>query len=219
MMPDGSGVLIANHTEKMIYFYMEGMNAPMNSFKAHTSPPLGLLVYDRSLKEGPVAGRYESLIRLEEGGVYDVSFFLPDPQIATCFELTVGADPARPKRKSPPLFDGRFHDLLFRPGEPSKLQFELHDAETGRTISNVKDVQVMSFLQNGGWQARAAARSLGRGIYEAEMIFPRGGKYHVLVEAPSLGIRFGDVRHVFATVSEEESSRSETDEPEQRRSD
>lgn len=219
MMPDGSGVLIANRAEKTIYFYMEGMNAPMNSFKAHTSPPMGLLVYDRSLKEGPVAGRYESLIRLEEGGGYDVSFFLPDPQTAACFELTVAADPTRPKKKSPPLFDSRFDDLRFRPGKPSKLQFELSDAETGRTLSGVKDAQILAFLQNGGWQARAAARSIGRGIYEAELIFPREGKYHVLVEAPSLGIRFGDVRHVFATVSEEGSSPSETEKPEGRRSD
>lgn len=205
LLPEGGGALIVNPADKVIYFYMEGMMVPQNSLKSYAATPLGLLAFDRSLKEGLVPGLYESNVRLSEGGVYDVAFFLSNPRTATCFELTVEGPRKQQTAQARPILHSRFADTPFRPGEPAKLRFELLDGSSGKPLSDAGEVHVLSFLQSGYWQARSTARALGDGLYEADFTFPKAGKYHVLLEAPARGLRFGDIRPVYATVLAQES--------------
>lgn len=200
VMPNQPGTLITNPSDGVIFFYMEGMNAPMKSFKTYTDAPQGLLVYDRSIKEGKRNGSYQTVIRLKEGGVYDIPFLLETPRMVTCFELSVEADPNRPVKKRPPVFDGRFADGDFRPGERSKIRFQLQDAKDGQAMAGLKTVTLLSFLSGKGWQVRSHAVEVEKGFYEAEVTFPREGTYHLLVSVPSLGFRFGDIKHKLTTV-------------------
>src|SRR6185436_13886271 len=49
--PDGGAVLVANPADKMIYYYMEGMAAPMGTFQNYRREPRALLTWSRSLRE------------------------------------------------------------------------------------------------------------------------------------------------------------------------
>ena len=86
-------MLVANPADKMIYFYTEGMAAPMGSFQNYRRDPKALLLLDNSLAETS-RGIYTSTIRLPEAGHYDVAFLLDSPRMVNCFSLTVAEDPA-----------------------------------------------------------------------------------------------------------------------------
>jgi DNA-binding beta-propeller fold protein YncE len=194
-MHHGGHALIVNPADSRVYMYMEGMMAPMDSFKTYTSKPLGILLYDHALKEGMMVGGYESVNVLEEPGVYDVPFYLAAPQTVECFELVVQPDPAREQKKSfKPALNDLFSGHIFQPAEKAFLRFELYDAEEGSKLADINDIVVMSALQGAHWQHRTMASHLGDGLYEAEFHFPKSGKYYVLIEARSLGLTLGELR-------------------------
>lgn len=205
VFPHGGHILALNPADKTVFLYMEGMMVPMNSFKTYTARPMGLMVYNRGLREGKVEGDYTAIVRLEEAGTYNVPFYLESPLVAECFELVVHENPEIVRTRPPkPSFSGMFGDVVFQPGQVARIQFRLIDEETGAPIPDVNDVIVMSFLQRSHWQHRVVAEHIGEGVYEADFIFPREGKYKVLIEARSLGISFGDLRHEFANVAKAE---------------
>jgi hypothetical protein len=49
--PGEGSVLVANPADRMIYYYTEGMAAPMGSFQNYKRDPRALLVLDNSLRE------------------------------------------------------------------------------------------------------------------------------------------------------------------------
>ncbi|MFQ5672511.1 MAG: hypothetical protein ACE5G9_05400 [Nitrospinales bacterium] len=202
ILPQGGKALVVDPSDKVIYFYMEsGMLAPSNSFKSYTAPPLGLLVYDHRLNESATAGHYHTTTRFAEGGMYDVYFLMASPRVATCFELKVEGAPGEKKETNPQrVFLSLLKDGVFCAGDISRVQFKLLSAKTREPATNVRNVRVLSFLQNGTWQARRWAKPIGQGLFMVEFVFPRAGKYHILVESPELGIRFDDAGYAFANV-------------------
>jgi DNA-binding beta-propeller fold protein YncE len=201
VMHGHGGALVANPADKTVYHYMEGMMAPMSAFKTYTAPPVGIFVYHRKMDEGPDAGDYHTRVRLEEAGTYDVYFYSPKPRAMACFELAVGGTSQAEERRVRPVVKVEDKEIRVSPGEPIRFKFSLVDESTGNPIEGLQNVRVMVFSSRGNWQLRRAARPLGGGGYEAELIFPRGGQYHLTVEAPSLGLRFGDIQHTLITVS------------------
>src|SRR6185436_19758991 len=61
--PGARAVLVANPDDRAVYFYKEGMAAPMGSFANYSRQPRAVLVIDRSLKERS-PGVYETVTRL-----------------------------------------------------------------------------------------------------------------------------------------------------------
>src|SRR6185295_14365015 len=49
--PEEGAVLVANPADKMIYYYTEGMAAPMGSFQNYRRDPKALLVLDNAMQE------------------------------------------------------------------------------------------------------------------------------------------------------------------------
>ncbi|MFQ5478581.1 MAG: YncE family protein [Candidatus Binatia bacterium] len=198
LLPEEGGAVVANPKEKVVYFYTDGMMSPMGSFKTWTAEPLGLILYDRSLQERRTTGVYETVARLDKPGIYDVPFVLPSPKVVTCFELIVGGEGE--ELADPPVFQERFSQLVFEPGEEAKLRFALLDRKDGSPVVGVKDVRIVAFVLGQNWSARRYAADVGGGVYEAGFTFPKPGKYAITVEAPSVGVAFKDTRHTFAYV-------------------
>ena len=44
-------MLVANAADQAVYYYREGMAAPMGTFKTYSCEPLAVMVVDRSLRE------------------------------------------------------------------------------------------------------------------------------------------------------------------------
>ena len=188
--PDEGSVLVANPADKMIYYYTEGMAAPMGSFQNYKRDPRALLVVDNSLRERE-RGVYSSTIRLTNAGHYDVAFLLDSPRVVNCFDLTIAENPALPRNVETAIkIDPVVKEALARVGEPFKLRFRLLDTKTGAAKQNLDDVRVLVFLAPGIWQQREQAKSVGDGVYETSFVPPNPGVYYVFVQSASLGLEF-----------------------------
>lgn len=201
--PGATAVLVANPGDEAIYFYKEGMAAPMGQFKNYSRQPRAVMVVDRSLREIE-PGLYETAIKLRRSGEYDLAFFLDAPRMVHCFDLAVAESPelaAERKRELGPL--GVRYDLeesRVAVGEEVTVRFDLVDRVKRRPRGAVEDVEVLTFLAPGVWQKRHAARESaeGSGRYEVRFQPPRPGVYYVFVQAASQGLAFN--RSPYATL-------------------
>ena len=73
-------VTVANPEDEVIYFYKEGMAAPMGHFRNDGKQPRAVLVVDRSLREVR-PGVYETLARMSRAGNYDLALFVASPRV------------------------------------------------------------------------------------------------------------------------------------------
>ena len=188
--PEEGAVLVANPADKMIYYYTEGMAAPMGSFQNYKRDPRALLVLDNSLRE-TARGVYTTTLRLPSAGYYDVVFLLDSPRLINCFELSVADNPALTKQTAPNVkIEPVSRQALANAGERFSLRFKVLDAESGAPKSNLQDVTVLVFLAPGIWQQRELAKAIDNGVYEMSFVPPQAGVYYVFFQSPSLGLEF-----------------------------
>lgn len=188
--PEEGSVLIANPADKTIYYYSEGMAAPMGSFQNYKRDPRALLVLDNSLRETE-QGIYTSTVRLMAPGHYDVVFLLDAPRLTHCFEMSVADNPALPKTteitvKIEPLVN----KALAKTGERFTLRFKVLDSKSGAPKTDLQDVTVLAFLAPGIWQQRELAKPSTDGVYEMSFVPPQAGVYYIFFQSPSLGLQF-----------------------------
>ncbi len=180
-----NAALIANPGDQAIYYYSEGMAAPMGNFSNYGHEPRAVLVVERNLRERD-AGLYETSVRLRRPGEYRLVFFLDVPQIFHCFDLRVALDPAKqaaPKGPRVRVVSLRT-DHYFEVGQPLELFFKLTDAATGAPAEDVADMTIL--VMSPAWQRRLVARHDGAGVYSVDLVIRRAGGYSVLVKAPSM---------------------------------
>nr|WP_179210322.1 YncE family protein [Crenothrix polyspora] len=187
--PEGNAVIVANAAEKTIYYYAEGMNAPMGSFQNYLRHPKALLVVDRGVRE-TAPGVYASNVKLAHEGRYNVAFVLDTPRITHCFNATVTADPKQGKdtNQSATLIEPLSMEYKLTVGQPVRLRFKATDSTTKQPKIGLKDVGVMAMLAPGIWQQRLWAQSVEEGIYEVSFTPPKPGMYYTFVHCPSLGV-------------------------------
>ncbi|MEM7426145.1 MAG: YncE family protein [Pseudomonadota bacterium] len=182
-------VLIANPLDEAIYYYKEGMAAPMGNFSNYGHEPRAVLAVERNLREME-AGVYGTDVTLRKPGKYQFAIFLDAPRIIHCLDLTIEANPAAMRSDNAALVKvtSAPGGQTFRTGHPVELAFRLTDPVTGAPAENVPDLTVLVF--SPVWQQRHIARHRGGGLYTAGVTLPRGGNYRVLVAAPSANLPF-----------------------------
>jgi hypothetical protein len=189
--PEEGAVLVANPADKMIYFYSEGMAAPMGSFQNYRRIPKALLVLDNGLRETKL-GTYSTTIRLDTPGYYDAVFLLDSPRAIHCFSFAVDANPALPK----PLATGLKVQQLSTDspvvGQSYTLRFKLIDGNTGEAKPDL-NLGVLVYLAPGIWQQRMAAMPVGNGVYEMSFVPPQPGVYYVHFRIPSMDVPFSQI--------------------------
>jgi YVTN family beta-propeller protein len=192
--PEAGAVLIANPADQTIYYYTEGMSAPMGSFQNYRREPRGVMVVDRSIRE-TAPGVYAANIKLPQGGNYDLAFLLDSPRVVNCFDVAVKENPqmARRGNEAPLQVQYLVESVKIRPHEKLNLKFRLRDTQTGKARSDLKDVGVLTFLAPGIWQERQWANALGDGVYEINFVPPDEGVYYVFVHCPSLKVKLNQL--------------------------
>src|SRR5215207_1778408 len=157
--PEGNSVLVANPADATIYYYSEGMAAPMGSFQNYRRKPRAVMVVDRSLRE-ITSGVYATTTKLPKSGIYDVAFLLDSPRITHCFNAEAKPNPDVPREKQVAIrVEYLNKDKQLRAGENYKLRFKVFDKATSQAKSDLKDVRVLTMLSSGIWQKRDFARS------------------------------------------------------------
>ncbi|HVF57404.1 MAG TPA: cytochrome D1 domain-containing protein [Pyrinomonadaceae bacterium] len=200
--PEGNTMLVANPADKMIYYYSEGMAAPMGNFQNYRREPRSVMVVDRSLREAS-RGVYTTTVKLPKSGVYDVAFLLDSPRIVHCFETEAAPNPEiKPERQTAFRIEYLNKERMLRVGQPYKLRFKLVDTATNQPKDGLKDVRVLTFLAPGIWQKRDFAQPVGEGVYELNITAPQPGVYMVFVESRSQGVQFRDLPYLTLQASD-----------------
>jgi YVTN family beta-propeller protein len=204
--PEGASAMIANAPDQMIYYYAEGMMAPMGTLTNYKRRPLALLILDRSLAEVK-PGAYSTPLKLASAGRFAVSFLLDQPRVVNCFEFEVAQSPDGEKLLAgPPLvITPEFRDARYVPGKALPLRFSIKETTDGSPVEGLTDVQVLVFEPPGIWQQRQWAREVGKGVYEVTQTFPRTGLYKVMFQVSSRGAKHRDLISVDVSVVKEAS--------------
>ena len=194
--PEGNAVIVANPVDRVLYYYSEGMAAPMGNFQNYRREPMAVAIVDRSLRER-TPGVYSTTVKLPRSGRYDVAFLTDSPQIAHCFETTADVNPRLKEDQSVALrLEHEIKERELPVGHSFPLRFKLIDTKTNKGKDDIKDVRVLTFLSPGTWQRRDIAKSLGNGEYEIDVNVPQTGYYMVFVESTSMGVRYQDLPYL-----------------------
>lgn len=188
--PEDGAVLVANPADKMIYYYTEGMAAPMGSFQNYKRDPRALLVMDNSLRETE-RGVYSTTVRFNTPGQYDVAFLLDSPRLINCFEITVAENPNAPRKIETAIkIEPLVKEAVANAGARFNVRFKVIDSKTGNVKTDLNDLRVLVFLAPGIWQQRDLAKPIGEGVYETSFVPPSAGVYYVFFQSASLGLQF-----------------------------
>ncbi|HEX6184508.1 MAG TPA: hypothetical protein VFZ44_11550 [Pyrinomonadaceae bacterium] len=201
--PEGNSAMIANAPDAMIYYYVQGMMAPMGTLSNYKRRPQALMIIDRSLAEtGP--GLYSAPVRLTGAGRFNVALLIDQPRLINCFDIEVAESPdgaqnpnAVTLRVAP-----EFKGLKTAAKRPVTLRFRLEDPATGKPVTGLTDVQVLVFQPPGVWQQRHWAKELGGGVYEVTQAFPHTGLFSVMLRVASRGIEYRHMPATNVTVTE-----------------
>ena len=206
LAPEGNGVILANPVDKVLYYYSEGMAAPMGNFQNYRREPLAVLVVDRSLRETS-PGIYSTTIKLPASGNYDVAFLTDSPRISHCFDVAADKNPLLKEEASVALrIDHQIKEMKLPVAQDFPLRFKLTETATNKLKNDLKDVRVLTLLASGTWQRRDLAKAVGDGVYEVNLNVPQAGVYMIFVESGSMGVRYKDLPHLTMHAIDEKSA-------------
>lgn len=209
--PAEAAVLVADPKDKNIYYYREGMAAPVGTFSNYGREPRAVLIVDRSLRERSTPGLYESDSVLGRPGVYDVVFFLDSPKFVHCFPILVGTNPTLNAHK--PKLHFLTQENVVRAGEKLRVRFRLVDDATQAPEDGVADLDVWMYLAPGLWSSRQLARPSGEpGVYTVEFAPPRPGVYYLHVSSAALGLKQNDQEYLILRAIAKDASELPTKE-------
>ncbi len=191
--PEGKGVLIANPADKALYFYMEGMMAPIGTLSNYGREPRSVLVENRSLAEVR-PGVYSTTVHLGAEGLHDVELLLDRPRSAVCLEATVepstaaSADPGQGITIEP-LFDSA---LRLEAAKPVTLRFRA-TAPAATPVLEAREMEIMIVRFPSGYRWSGAPRAEGHGVFSVTFTPPTPGQYRLLPAASSRGAPVGEL--------------------------
>jgi YVTN family beta-propeller protein len=175
-----------------VSYYMEGMGAPMGSFRNYGHETRAIAIVDRSLSEVS-PGIYRGRVKLPVAGIYDVAFMMDSPQFLHCFTAKVAPNELGTDEGAGELaVKYEIDDRNITIGEPSTIRFRLEDRATGEPVGDVADVSVLYYRSDGRGRTTVPARPLGDGLYEATVEATMLATYYVYVAAPSKKLDYSD---------------------------
>jgi YVTN family beta-propeller protein len=181
---EDNAVLVANPADKTIYYYKEGMAAPMGNFSNYGREPRAVLIVDRSLRETK-PGNYLSVARLPQVGPYRIVILIDSPRVVDCIEFNVAANPDY-SRSIPPRIEVS-SPAIVKSGKQIRLSFRIIDSQTGKPIAGLKDLIALTFAV-GIWQDRGVVEHVGDGVYSLTLIPPKPAVYSVYLSSASIGL-------------------------------
>ena len=199
--PGENAVLVANAGDRSVYYYEEGMAAPIGLFSTGSHEPSALLALDRSLKPGG-GGVYETSTNLKRPGLYTVALLLDSPPAVQCWDVTVQTDPNHPQPVPVHLeLQGLVDEESIQAGVPVKLRFRIWDSDAKKARVGANDVKVLLFRLPGVWHEYIPAQGIEGGVYEVSVSSLDPGTYYLNAASPSLGLALQGAPVIFQVVA------------------
>jgi YVTN family beta-propeller protein len=199
-----TAVLVANQADNFVYYYGEGMTAPMGSWKNYGFELKAVMVLDRSFKERR-PGVYSTSVLLPQSGTFDLALLLDSPPATHCFTVTVKENPKVKKVREAYAFEFLKAEDKVPAGASTPLRFRLIDPYTKSPLVEVKDVivRVMGVVRN--FSELRKAKHAGDGVYEATVSTPYPGVYYIYFESRSLKMKYSEAPMLMMRAVEKES--------------
>jgi YVTN family beta-propeller protein len=194
--PGEAAVLVVSPGDNTVYYYMEGMNAPMGNFRNYGHLPRAVQVADRTVNEEQ-DGVYRAKVRVPAAGTYDVAFLMESPSILHCFSMFAERDPALHLKATAGI---EYLDKRYRVNteDAATLKFRITNPDTGESITNLKDVRVQYYRAPAFDRRDVLATEVGDGVYQLQTRLPKPGLYYFFVNSRSANL--GLERKHFVTM-------------------
>jgi len=189
-----AAVLAVSPADATVYYYMEGMNAPMGAFRNYGHRPRAVSIANRALKETE-PGVYSASFKLPLAGEFELAFLNEAPQILHCFTMSVDVNPAIDRGPEPIEVEYLSDSSLIRAGDSMALRFRLYEPGTGKVIEDAGPVTIKYFRVPRYDVRELIATPVGDGIYEADLPFRMAGAYYIYMAAPGLDLDYGDLNY------------------------
>jgi len=187
--PGEAAVLVVSPSDNTVYYYMEGMNAPMGNFRNYGHRPRAVQVADRTLREEK-DGIYHAKVRIPAAGTYDVAFLLESPSLIHCFSMSAERDPDLHRQVAAGI---EFIDNQRKVNidDDVTVKFRLTDPDTGQHKSDLKDVRVRYYRAPSFDRREETAIEVGDGVYKLDTKLSRAGVYYFFVSSKASNLAFG----------------------------
>lgn len=182
---------IVNQAEGTVSYYMEGMGAPMGSFRNYGHETRAIEIVDRSMSEVE-PGVYRARARIPVEGNYDIAFLMDTPQFLHCFSAVVEPDPDAQEATGLEV-EYPVESRFVKAGDSRTLTFKLLTTGNRRPVAGLTDVSVMYYRADGGGRRIVPANEVGEGSYEVTLDFHSPATYYVFVAAPSRELDYTDL--------------------------
>jgi len=183
---------VVNQAEGTVYYYMEGMTAPMGAFRNYGHDARAIEIVDRSLGERS-PGVYTGRVKLPVPGSYDVAFMMDTPRFLHCFSATVEPNPEVQQTSAPMGVEYQSTTRRIPVGSSTSVKFRLTDPVTGEPRSDIPDVAVLYYRADGRGRTVVPAKALGDGLYEATVKVDQLTTYYVFVGSRSEKLKYSDL--------------------------
>lgn len=204
--PGSNAMLISNNLDKTIYYYMEGMAAPMGNFTNYNKIPRAVEVIDRSIEER-APGVYETVAKIRGFGKYDIPFFVDVPRILHCFSVGVQPDSEVVKDKLKENLGAlavhhKKQSNVIEPGSTYDMMFVLFDPIKNEPVTGLQDVRVRGVSSGNSFVEGAAKESKVPGVYHYKIKFENSGVYYLYVECLSRELPFNNPQYLVLKVTD-----------------
>ena len=189
-----AAVLVASPADATVYYYMEGMNAPMGAFRNYGHKPRAVQIANRALKELE-PGVYSTTVKIPMAGTFEVAFLNETPQFLHCFTMEAAVNPKLERASDPVAVEYLNERESLVAGDEMKLRFRLYKPGSGKTFVDAGGVTVKFFRAPRFDLTELVATHVGEGIYEATLPFRYAGSYYVYVAAPGLNVGYKDLNY------------------------
>lgn len=189
-----AAMLVVSPGDDTVYYYMEGMNAPMGAFQNYGHRPRAVEIANRALKE-TAPGVYSATIRIPSSGTFDVAFLNESPRFLHCFSFEAKPNPLIKPTTKPLAVTYLNERKSVKAGGSMTVRFRLSDPSTGAVGPDMGDVRVLYYRAPNFGRRVVAARHREAGIYEAELPMDQAGAYYVFVGVPSAKLSYQDLNY------------------------
>lgn len=188
-----NGAFFVSPSERTLYHYMEGMNAPDSSVRAFGHTPMAVTIVQRGLREIS-RGHYATSFRFPSSGKLVLALAAESPRMRECIGMQVGV-PARDRPNGLRIEWQGGESMMVTAGATAELRF--------RAIGADDTVSFSARVVSGGgghaerWPVERVAGN--RDEYRVYGALTQPGGYYVHVESQSPAVRI-DAMNAPATL-------------------
>jgi len=178
--PGSNAVLVANYGDKAVYFYKEGMAAPMGQFNNYGKHPRSVMAIDHSLRERDQKGVYSSYAALPKSGRYEAVLFMDSPRVVKCFAFTIGADDGSSESAFTRLTIQDVSTVELKARVSNSMRYSIDGPVTANT-----EFTVDMYLASGQWQDSLSVKLNQDKTLAFDFTPPRAGLYGIRLSNPA----------------------------------